>query len=168
VARTPSWSSTTNGFTLVPAVPNGRERNAKTFLPGLIHFPIDSIISFYRDCGNKTTLRERCSYMKLFRLTFSFASLALLASAAPAYKFTLTEPAVIAGSTVKPGDYRIVVNGDKATLTSGKTSLEVPVKVETGTQKFHYTSVESRSEAGKNMVDDIQIGGTSTTLIFKR
>jgi len=106
--------------------------------------------------------------MKLFRLTFSFASLALLASAAPAYKVTLTEPAVIAGSVVKPGDYRIVVNGDKATLTSGKISLEVPVKVETGSQKFSYTSVESRTEAGKTTVDDIQIGGTSTTLVFKR
>jgi hypothetical protein len=105
---------------------------------------------------------------KFFRLTLSFAALAALASAAPAYKVTLTEPAVIAGSVLKPGDYRIVVNGDKATLTSGKTSLEVPVKVETGTQKFQYTSVESRTEGGKNLVDDIHVGGTSTTLIFKR
>jgi hypothetical protein len=106
--------------------------------------------------------------MKLFRFTFSFAAIALLASAAPVYKVTLTEPAVIAGSVVQAGDYRIVVNGDKATLTSGKTSLEVPVKVETGTQKFHYTSVESRMEAGKTMLDDIHLGGTSTTLVFKR
>jgi hypothetical protein len=106
--------------------------------------------------------------MKLFRFTFCFASLALLASAAPVYKVTLSEPAVIAGSVVKAGDYRIVVNGDKATLTSGKISLEVPVKVETGTQKFQYTSVESRSEAGKNMLDDIHVGCTSTTLVFKR
>lgn len=106
--------------------------------------------------------------MKLFRLTFSFASLALLASAAPAYKVTLSEPAVIAGSVVKPGDYRIVVNGDKATLTSGKTSLEVPVKVESGSQKFRHTSVESRDEGGKNMLDEIQIGGTSTILVFKK
>ncbi len=106
--------------------------------------------------------------MKLFRFTFCFASLALLASAAPVYKVTLTEPAVIAGSVFKAGDYRIVVNGDKATLTSGKTSLEVPVKVETGTQKFQFTSVESSTEAGKNMLDDIHVGGTSTTLVFKR
>jgi len=106
--------------------------------------------------------------MKLFRFTLCFASFALLASAAPAYKFTLTEPAVIAGTVVKPGDYRIVVNGEKATLTSGKTSLEVPVKVETGTQKFQYTTVESSSVAGKNMLDDIHVGGTSTTLVFKR
>jgi len=106
--------------------------------------------------------------MKVFRFTFCFASLALLASAAPAYKVTLTGPAVIAGTVVKAGDYRIVVNGDKATLTSGKTSLQVPVKVETGTQKFQYTTVESRTEAGKSTVDDIQVGGTTTTLVFKR
>ena len=91
-----------------------------------------------------------------------------MASAAPVYKVTLTEPAMIAGSVVKPGDYRIVVNGDKATLTTGKTSLEVPVKVETATKKFEYTSVECRDEAGKNVLDDIHIGGTATTLVFKR
>jgi hypothetical protein len=106
--------------------------------------------------------------MKLFRFTFCFASLALLASAAPVYKVTLTEPAMIAGSAIKAGDYRIVVNGEKATLTSGKTSLEVPVKVETGSQKFGFTSVESRSEAGQNILDDIHVGGTTTTLVFKR
>jgi len=106
--------------------------------------------------------------MKLFRFTLCFAALALVASAAPVYKVTLTEPAVIAGSVVKAGDYRIVVNGDKATLTSGKTTVEVPVKVETGTQKFQYTSVESRTEAGKTMLDDIHVGGTTTTLVFKR
>jgi hypothetical protein len=106
--------------------------------------------------------------MKLFRFTFCFASLALLASAAPAYKVTLTEPAVVAGSVLKAGDYRIVINGEKATLTTGKTSLEVPVKVETGTQKFQFTSIESSTVAGKVMLDDIHVGGTSTTLVFKR
>jgi hypothetical protein len=106
--------------------------------------------------------------MKLFRFTFCFASLALLASAAPVYRVTLTESAVIAGSVIKPGDYRIVVNGDKATLTMGKTSLEVPVKVETGDKKFQFTAVECRTEAGKNMLDDIRVGGTSTILVFKR
>ena len=106
--------------------------------------------------------------MNLFRSILCFASFALLASAAPVYKVTLTEPAVIAGSVVKAGDYRIVVNGEKATLTSGKTSLEVPVKVETATRKFQFTSVECRTEAGKNMLDDIHVGGTTTTLVFKR
>jgi hypothetical protein len=129
---------------------------------------IGSIISFYRPPGNGSLSESRFSYMKLFRFTFCFASLALLASAAPVYKVTLTESAVIAGSVVKPGDYRIVVNGDKATLTSGKTTLEVPVKVETGTQKYQFTSVESRTEAGKTVLDDIHVGGTSTTLVFKR
>ncbi len=75
---------------------------------------------------------------------------------------------MIAGSVLKPGDYKIVVNGDKATLTMGKTSVEAPVKVETGTQKFQYTSVECRSEAGKNVLDDVRVGGTMTTLVFKR
>ena len=106
--------------------------------------------------------------MNSFRLTLCSAALALVASAAPSYKVTITEPSMIAGSAVKPGEYRIVVNGEKATLTMGKTTLDVPVKVESGAQKFQYTSVESRTEAGQNIVDDIQVGGTTTKLVFKR
>ncbi|MGA3186421.1 MAG: hypothetical protein ABSF22_04860 [Bryobacteraceae bacterium] len=81
---------------------------------------------------------------------------------------TLPESAVIGDSVVKAGDYRIVVNGDKATLTTGRTTLEVPVKLETGKQKFHYTSVDTRLEGGKTILDDIQVGGTTTILVFKR
>lgn len=106
--------------------------------------------------------------MKLFTSAFCLASFALVAFAAPSYKVTLTEPSVIAGSAVKPGDYKIVVNGDKATLTSGRTSLEVPVKVQSGSQKFPYTSIEGLHNQGQNVVEDIHVGGTTTTLVFSK
>ena len=92
----------------------------------------------------------------------------MLASAASGYRVTLTEPEVIAGSALKPGDYRITVSGDKATLKMGRTSLEVPVKVESGSEKFAITAIESQSEGGKNVVDEIRVGGTTTTLVFNR
>jgi hypothetical protein len=103
--------------------------------------------------------------MKVFRLVLCFAALAL---AAPGYKVTLTKPAILAGTVLQAGEYRIVVNGSTATVTSGKISLEVPVEVEVGAQKFQYTSVEGTKRQGKNLVEDIHIGGTTTTLIFKR
>jgi hypothetical protein len=106
--------------------------------------------------------------MKLFRFVLSFAPLAILSAGTPSYKVTLTETAVIGNSVMKAGDYKIVVAGDKATLTSGKTTVEVPVKVETGDKKFAYTSIECRQDAGKNLLEDIHVGGTSTTLVFKR
>lgn len=106
--------------------------------------------------------------MKILRFAFSFAALALLASASPAYKVTLTQPAIIAGSLVKPGEYKIVVNGEKATLSAGKVRIEVPVKVENGNHKFDYTSIESREVSGKTLVEDIHVGGTTTTLVFAR
>jgi hypothetical protein len=169
VAPTPSWFSAINLDPISAVRRPGKY--AKALSPAFSIFSpssMDLISSFYRPAGNKTFHRQRSLYMKLFRFTFCFASLALLASAASTYKVTLTESAMIAGSVVKAGDYRIVVNGDKATLTSGKTTLEVPVKVETGNQKYEYTAVECRSEAGKNMLDDIRVGGTTTTLVFKR
>jgi hypothetical protein len=140
-------------------------------IPGLGYWlllPIDPIIYFYRIPRNNPLPPVRSLYMKLLRVTLCFAALALVAGAAPVYKVTLTEPAVVAGSVVKPGDYRIVVNGDKATLTMGKTSLEVPVKVESGKQKFHYTSVECRMDGGQNMLDDIQVGISGYWLLLSR
>jgi hypothetical protein len=99
--------------------------------------------------------------MKLFHV------LIFLSIAADIYKVTLESPGVIGGFPIKPGDYRVVVDGDKATLTSGKTKVEVPVKVETGDKKFNYTQVESHSEGDKEIVDGIHVGGSKTTLVFK-
>ncbi len=106
--------------------------------------------------------------MKLSKLTLAFATLALaIASAASSYRVTFFEPTVIGGSELKPGDYKIEVNGDKATIRAGKNNtVEAPVKVETANEKFSNTTVRYAKADGKNRIEEIRLGGTTTKLVF--
>jgi hypothetical protein len=106
--------------------------------------------------------------MKLSKLLLSFGTLALAvaSAAASSYHFSLFEPSYFAGKELKPGDYKVQLNGDKATIKIGKEVLEAPVKVENGTEKFDQTSVQYASDGGKMTVREIRLGGTKTKLVF--
>ena len=103
----------------------------------------------------------------------AFAILALVVASAgtvPApgssYKVTLSQPSVIKGSDLKPGEYQVTVGADKATFVAGKTTVETPVKIETGTEKYRSTAVRYTNENGKAVISEIRLGGTATRLIF--
>jgi hypothetical protein len=105
--------------------------------------------------------------MKLSKLMLSFGTLALaIASAASSYHFSLFQPSVVAGKELKPGDYKVELNGDKAIIKAGKQSIEAAVKVESGTEKFSETSVRFNTANGKMTVQEIRLGGTTTKLVF--
>jgi hypothetical protein len=98
-------------------------------------------------------------------LTIGFATLALaVASAASSYNVTFFEPVVVNGTTLKPGDYKVEVNNDKATIKKGKAVVESPVKVESSEAKYPTTSVRL---AGAQ-VEEIHVGGTRTKLVFEK
>lgn len=102
--------------------------------------------------------------MKL--LTFVCASALALAGSANSYKVTFFMPSEVAGKQLRAGEYRIEVSGDKATIRVGKEVIQAPVTVETGTTKFSSTSTRYKSTDGKAKVDQIRVGGTTTTLVF--
>jgi hypothetical protein len=104
---------------------------------------------------------------------------AAAAFAGPVYHVTLTEPSVINGTTLKPGDYRIEVNNDTATIREGRHVVEAPVKVENSPTKFDSTAVlyhpveGTQSAPVKNgevpmQIESIRIGGTHTNLNFEK
>jgi len=101
------------------------------------------------------------------KLMLSFGTLALaVASAASSYHFSIFEPSVVAGQELKPGDYKVEVNGNKAMIKTGKQIVEAPVTVQDGTEKFSETSVRYANNNGKLMVQEIRLGGTHTKLVF--
>ncbi len=100
--------------------------------------------------------------MKLFALLI----LALAIASASTHTVTLFQPSVVNGTELKPGDYKLTIENDKATIKQGKKVVEATVKVETGDAKFGSTSVRYTSEAGKFKVREIRLGGTNTTLVF--
>ena len=86
---------------------------------------------------------------------------------ARSYTVSLTKPNMLGTTELKPGDYKIEVDGDKAILRQGKTQSESPVKVEEGDTKFDNNVVRYVSSAdGKLRIQEIRIGGTRTKLVF--
>jgi hypothetical protein len=94
-------------------------------------------------------------------------SMGLAAGAASRYSVTIGEPAEIGVQSLKPGEYSVEVEGNKATLKGAGKSIEMPVRVVEGDAKFPRTTVRYNIAGGKYRLEQIQIGGTKTTLIFE-
>jgi len=69
------------------------------------------------------------------------------------------------GVELKPGEYKIEVDGDKMVLRNGKTKAEAAVKSEQGDAKFGSTSIRYMNGDGKYRITEIRIGGTNTKLV---
>jgi hypothetical protein len=62
--------------------------------------------------------------------------------------------------------YKVEVNDQTAVIHSGKTSAEVPVKIEKNDSKYQQTSIKYSVEGGKYRMEEIHLGGTYTKLVL--
>ncbi len=105
--------------------------------------------------------------MKMFKAVVCFATVAVaIASAADRYSITLSHPATVAGTALKAGDYKVTINGEKATISNGKSTVEAAVKVENADHKYDSTAVRFATSGETYMLDEIHVGGTKTKLVF--
>jgi hypothetical protein len=104
----------------------------------------------------------------MLRKVLLFSLVAGLAAAnAKTYDMNLFQPALFGSTELKPGDYKVEVVDQKATVRNGKVLGECPVKVETVDRKYDTTSVRFvNGDGGKLRIQEIRIGGTKTTLVF--
>jgi hypothetical protein len=98
-------------------------------------------------------------------LTLTVLAMGALAQA-ETYHVTLLKPSVVAGKELKPGDYKVEVNNDKAVISHGKESVEAKVKTETTERRYSSTTVRYEMEGEKYKVQEIGIGGTKTKLVI--
>lgn len=99
------------------------------------------------------------------KLVLSLVAFAGMAFAGKTYDLKLYDTAMVGGTELKAGEYRVEVNDNKAVIKGGKVSKEAPVKVETVDAKFPTTTV--RLTAGeKPQIKEIRLGGTKTKLVF--
>ncbi len=103
--------------------------------------------------------------MKNKMLVLCLATVSFALAAAESHNFKLLQKAQINGTELNPGEYKLVVNGDKVTIKSGKTVIEAPVKVENVAKKYDASSVLYKTEGGKSSIQEIHVGGTKTKLI---
>ena len=91
----------------------------------------------------------------------------LAVASARSYTVNLFETATVGSTELKPGEYKIEVNDQKAVIRKGKVQTESAVKVEEGETKFDSTAVRYvNSTDGKIRIQEIRIGGTKTKLVF--
>jgi len=95
---------------------------------------------------------------------FTFASLGI--ASAKSYDITLNAPAMAGATQLKPGEYKLKVEGSQAVFTDTENakSFSVPVKVENSDKKFNYTSVESTNQNGMDQINAIDLAGSNTRL----
>jgi len=101
----------------------------------------------------------------LKRLTFGFA-VALASASAQSYKVTLFQPTYVEGKELRPGACRLNVKESKVEIVQGKQAVEVAVKVERTGQVVKSTLVRYANADGKHSLQEIQLGGTDTKLVF--
>jgi hypothetical protein len=100
----------------------------------------------------------------LIAATLTFTSLAV--AGAKSYEFTLGSTTQFGNTELKPGGYKMKVEGTQATIRDEQTgkSVTVTVKVEHAGQKFDQTTVQSANKDGKDRVVEIHLGGSDTKL----
>lgn len=99
-------------------------------------------------------------------IILSIALMALVFAGAASYTVKIFDPVVVNGTELKPGDYKLTLDNDKAILQLGKQKIEAAVKVEQATEKFSSTTLRFAPENGKNKIQEIRLGGTKTKVIF--
>lgn len=99
-----------------------------------------------------------------------FLTLVLLfsVSLASAKTFTikLHHPAVVEGTELQPGNYKVELSESKATITNGRVTVETQVKQEESEEKFRTTSVRFTDADGKMKIREIRVGGSNTKVIL--
>ena len=89
-------------------------------------------------------------------------------ASAKSYHFTLENAAKAGNVLLKPGEYKVSVEGANAVFTNVRTDqiLSTPVKVENTSKKHDNTAVESTVQGGTEHIRAIELGGSKETLDF--
>ncbi len=100
------------------------------------------------------------------KLFLVFAALSLSLASAKTYNLKLYQPTEVGGTQLKPGEYKLDVDSNKAVIKNGKLSGEATVTVETNGTRYDATTVRYNLVDGKNRISEIRLGGTNTKLVF--
>jgi hypothetical protein len=106
--------------------------------------------------------------MKKFVLVAALALSSLTIVSAKTYDIVLSNPTKVGSVQLKPGQYKLKVDGSNAIFTdlNSSKSFTTPVKVDTGDKKFDDTRVQSTKDADGDRINEIDLGGSKTKLGF--
>lgn len=96
------------------------------------------------------------------KLLLSLLTVSLAIANAATYNLTIATPVWAGATELKPGAYKLTLEGDKLTFVKGKTVVETAVSTGTAEKKYSGTSFVSVDSKMK----ELYIGGTTTKVIF--
>ena len=96
----------------------------------------------------------------------ALSSLTILS--AKTYEITFTTLTKAGSVQLKPGQYRLKIDGSNATFTdlNNLKSYTTPVKVQTTDKKFDDTKVQSTKDGETDRLEEIDLGGSKTKVGF--
>lgn len=101
----------------------------------------------------------------MLRITIALLTVALSMASAKSYTVNLFQPAVLAGTELKTGEYKLELDGNKIQIKNGKLLVEANVKVENAPERHRSTSLRLEGEGGRLHVKEIRLGGTNMRLV---
>jgi len=106
--------------------------------------------------------------MKKFIVVAGLALSSLTVLSAKTYDIVLSNKTKAGSIELKPGSYKLKVEGGNAvfTDTSKGKSFTTPVKVQEGDKKFDDTRVQSVKDGETEKINEIDLGGSKTKLGF--
>jgi hypothetical protein len=106
--------------------------------------------------------------MKLFVAAGVLAASTLSFGSAKTYEITLSSPTKAGNLQLKPGQYKLKVDGSNATFigVDNAKSVTTTVKVVNSDKKFETTTVDADKDGDTAVIKDIELGGSKTKLEF--
>lgn len=106
--------------------------------------------------------------MKKFLVVAGLALASLSVVSAKTYEITLSNPTKVGAVELKPGQYKLKVDGSNAVFTdlNSTKSFTTTVKVENSDKKFDDTRVQSTKDGDTDRINEIDLGGSKTKLGF--
>jgi len=101
----------------------------------------------------------------MLRIAIAFLTMALSIASAKSYTVNVLQPAVLGGTELKAGEYKLEINGDKVQLKNGGRRVEATVKVETTPERNPSTSLRLENNGGRLHIREIRLAGTSMKLV---
>jgi hypothetical protein len=106
--------------------------------------------------------------MRFSKLMLAFGTLALgIASAAATYHMTISDPAWVGQKQLKPGEYKVQLQGTQAVIKGDGDTVQVPVQTKTAQEKYPQTAILSHQVNGKRQLEEVQFGGSKTSILFQ-
>jgi hypothetical protein len=97
-----------------------------------------------------------------------FALLGASVLSAKTYRFTVLDPSQVGTVQLKPGDYRVQVEGSQVVLKDSRGhQIDTAATMETLDHKAHQTVILSSNADGQRHITSIEFAGSHEKIVFE-